>query len=137
MALPSDEQFKLELNNLSAHLYDVLNRAGELAPTYQEWDDNRDPKWSQSRSILKVFGLQPNRVGWTNLVQAFGFWCPTLGDAKSASFRRKKRQHPYPPYCDEDDSYPGLQGRAREEVYYEDLGGGKYRKTTRTIISIR
>lgn len=138
MALPSDEQLLLELHNLSAHLYGGIDREGDLAPTREEWDKWRDRKWSQSRSLLNVFGLSVNRAGWTTLVNSFGFLCPTLGEAKTAANKRRQDNHTYSPYYRDDESYPELVGTSvRVEVYYEDLGEGYYRKVTRTVTSLR
>lgn len=137
-ALPSDDQLRLELHNLSFSLYESIDMEGELAPTYGEWDTHRDRRWSLSRDMLKVFGLTENRVGWTKLVNAYGFFCPTRSETKRASIERKKDNYQPPKYYTEDESYPELTGTSQyEEVYYVDLGFGNYRKVTRTVTSLR
>jgi len=135
VALPSDDDFKLELTALSAHLYGCIDREGDLGPTREEYDKYRDRRWSQSRSLLNVFGLQVNRLGWERLINAYGFVCPTLSEAKTASNRRRiPTKYSLP---SEEDDYPELTGYWTESVSYRDNGDGTYTKTTTSVFHIR
>ena len=89
MALPSDRQFRQEIARLSLLLYSPIGSQGEVAPTREAYDNFRDPKWSQSRSLLLVFGLPVNSVGWQRLVQAYGFSTITLSEVRSADHGRR------------------------------------------------
>ena len=135
MALPSDDDFTLELTALSAHLYGCINREGDLGPTREEYDKYRDRRWSQSRSLLNVYGLQVNRLGWERLINAYGFVCPTLSEAKTASNRRRV----YPKYAlpSEDDDYPELNGYWTEHVTITPNGDGTANKRTVRVFHIR
>lgn len=138
MALPSDDDFKLELTALSAHLYGCIDREGDLGPTREEYDKYRDRRWSQSRSLLNIYGLQVNRLGWERLINAYGFVCPTLSEAKTASNRRRKDERPR--LCitqQEEDDYPELPGYWTEHITITDNGDGTYTKHTTMVFHIR
>lgn len=136
MALPSDDDFKLELMALSGHLYGCINREGDLGPTREEYDRYRDRRWSQSRSLLNVYGLQVNRLGWERLINAYDFACPTLSEAKTASNRRRIELREPAVYVDDDD-YPELPGYWTEYVTERDNGDGTYTRTTTRVFQIR
>lgn len=89
MALPSDRQLRTEITRLSLLLYSCIGSEGELAPTREAYDNFRDPRWSQSRSLLLVFGLPVNSHGWTTLMHAYGFCYPTLSEVRSADHGRR------------------------------------------------
>jgi len=136
MVLPSDDDLKLELQALSAHLYTCVEREGDLAPNRKEYDKLRDRRYSDSRSLLAVFGLPVNAWGWTRLVWAFGFLCPTLGETKTASNRRRREESKHAPYWREEEDYPMTGTITHKEEYYVTENGAVH-KITRTYISLR
>ncbi len=137
MILPSDEQIYLELATLSVLLYEGIDRDGDLGPTREEYDHHRNPNFVRSASLLSVFGLPVNKVGWKRLVEAYGYLCPSLSDVRKADHqRRREAKSPFRLQVEVDD-YPVLQGATREEVYLYQATDGSIRKVTRTITSIR
>lgn len=137
MILPSDEQIYLELASLSVLLYQGIDRDGDLGPTREEYDHHRNSKLVRSASLLAVFGLPVNKVGWKRLVEAYGYLCPSLSDVRKADHQRRREARSSLRTDETVDDYPVLQGVTREEVYYESLGHGQYRKITRLITSLR
>lgn len=136
--VPSDESIYLELAALSTMLYDCINMAGVLGPTFAEYDHYRNPKWVESRSLLRIFGLPTTRNGWTVLLNAYSYESPSLQQVQQAAYRRIAQRSWQPqgsiPY---DDDYPELPGVWRETVEVRPLGGGAVLKTTRRIFQPR
>lgn len=136
--VPSDEDFLLELGALSSTLYDCIDQADKLGPTYSEYDRLRDKRLCQARTLLATFGVARNKQGWTTLLNAYGYQHPTLSEVQQAAYRRKEERRERTYTLELDESFPELlYTSSREEQYESTLPDGTPVKVLRTYYSIR
>jgi hypothetical protein len=134
--MPSDATLRAVLHELSVELYACIGMGGEVGPSLYEYKQHRREDMPQGHTLLAAFGLSQCRAGWAQLLNAYGFLSPTLGESKQASRRRHALRHSLPnPELDE--SYPELAGYWKEYVSYEYLGEGKVLRTTTRVFQVR
>lgn len=115
--IPDNEDILLELAALSSVLYDCIDKADKLGPTYSEWDRFRDRAWCPARSLLGVFDLPRSAAGWETLLSRYGFQHPSMSEVQRAAYKRKEERRDRRPYTVElDEEYPELVASSSIEV---------------------
>jgi hypothetical protein len=82
--VPSDGSLAYELLRQSHFLYDPILEGGNIGPSFQQFTDLRPPHWINAKTLLALFGLPSNPIGWAILLMGYGFIPPTESDIRRA-----------------------------------------------------